>query len=389
MRAAEARNELYKRNAQQYIAGRQQTLAEERRQQSERQLGIEESLLGTDEQVAGNLGGVSAELQPYLARYTFDKNAETLKRDGLNASFTIKKANLQGRTDTANALLQQAEDAARGGNFTLAEQLKDQARQSLTANPKGFGVMAGMEGLESIWSLVQDPAMAARTRLASPQALLVGRQLQEARQFSDFNSEASVNERKLMSASGERAIAAGARDAARANRLGATSTGGAQSAYGRQLADERFSRQAGQDKAQLFAGVANQFQQMQRAYGKDTVKFAEDWLQNNSGIRDNFQGALDQLKQNFSQLSTQFAQMHQDMAQFQFQRADAEQARSDARRAYYRDLIVGVTGMAIGGAQTSQALTSAVNGGGGGGAPGGGGGANAASLQALMSAIGG
>ncbi len=357
-RKAEAREELRRRDAQTYLAGRSQSLAETRRAQTERQLGIEESLLGTDAQVAGDLGGVSPELLPYLGRYQFDTAAAELRTSGWdNRKLGDKKFNLQGRTDSANALLQQAEDAARAGDFAGAEQLKAQAKAALTSDSKQFGAIGGIAGIDQIWNLVEDPSMAARTRLSSPQAQLVGRQLQEARQFQDFNSQASVDERTRMSAMGERSIAASQRDAQRQNRLGG-GPGGASAAYGRQLADERMGRSAGEARAQLFANTATQFQEMQRKYGKDTVAFANDWLQGTSGVRDSFQGAMDQLKTNFSQLATQFAQMNQEMAQFQFQRGDAEKARSDARTNYYRDLIVGLSGAVLGGAMEMGGLSS-------------------------------
>lgn len=354
-RKAEGREELRRRDAQTYLANRSQSLSEQRRVQSERQLGIEESLLGTDAQVNGQLGGVSADVLPYLGRYQFDTNAAQLRISGWdNSKLGDRGVNLQGRTDAANALLQQAEDAARSGNFALAEQLKSQAKASLTSDSKKFGALGGIEGIDQIWSLVEDPSMAARTRLGSPQAQLIGRQLQEARSFQDFNSAASINERQLLSEGGERAIAAGSRDAMRQNRAGALGSGAAQSPYARQMANERMDRAVGQDKAQLFAGVAQQFQEMQRKYGKDTVAFANDWLQGTSGMRESYQAGLDQIKANFSQLATQFAQMNQDMSQFQFQRGDAEKARSDARTQYYQDLIVGISGAVLGGMMSAS-----------------------------------
>lgn len=349
-RRAEAQAELQRRNANTYLANRSQSLSEQRRQQTERQLGVEESLLGTEQQVSGQLGGVSADVLPYVGRYQFDPAALSLKSNAWGGgSLGDKRTNIQGRTDAANTLLQQAEDAARAGDFTGADRLKAEAKAALTAKSKAFGELGATAGMDQIWSLTEDPSMAARTRLASPQAQLVGHQLQEARQFQDFESAASINERRLMGEAGERSIAAGERDVARQNRLGAASAGGgAQSAYGRQLADERMGREVGQQKAALFTDVAQKFQDMQRQYGKDTVSFANAWLQGTSGMRESFQQASDQLATNFSNLSQQFATMNQEMSQFQFQRKDTEQARKDARSAYYRDLIVGVSGAALG-----------------------------------------
>lgn len=351
-RAAESRIELQKRNAQTYLSQRSQQVAEQRRTQTERQLGIEESLLGTDAQVSGQLGGVSQEMLPYMGRFQFDQAAAGLKNNAWKNKTLGETANFQGRVDSANALMQQAQDAASSGDFTLAEQLRNQAQSGLTADTQQFGELAGID-MSSVFSLVEDPAVAARARLGGPQAQIVGKQLQEARQFQDFNSEASINERHLMSEAGERAIAAGSRDAARQNRMGAMSAGAGQSAYGRQLADQRSGREFGAQKAQLFAGVAQGFQQMQRAYAKDSVGFAREWLQGNSGVRESFQGALDQLKTNFSNISLQVAQMNQDMTQFQGQRKDAEKARSDARSAYYRDVL-----MKLGGAVAGSALSA-------------------------------
>jgi hypothetical protein len=379
-RAAEGRVELQKRNAQTYLSQRSQQVATQRREQTERQLGVEESLLGTDDQVAGNLGGVSQEMLPFMGRFQFDQTAAGLKNNAWKNKTLGETAGFQGRVDSANALMQQAQDAAAAGDFTLAEQLKQQAQTGLTANTEQFGELAGID-MSSVFSLVEDPAVAARARLGGPQAQIVGKQLQEARQFQDFDSVASINERRLLSESGERSIAAGSRDAARQNRMGAMSAGASQSAYGRQLGDQRSSREFGAQRAQLFAGVAEGFQQMQRAYAKDTVGFAREWLQGNSGVRESFQGALDQLKTTFSNISLQVASMNQDMAQFQFQRKDAEKARSDARSQYYRDLAVGLgtamlgAGMSAmgvpGGKQVAAAGQRKPVGGGNGGAMGG------------------
>jgi hypothetical protein len=346
-RKAEAHAELERRDANTYLAGRSTDLAEQRRQGSERQLGIEEGLLGTDAQVQGQLGGVNQELLPYLSRYQFDSAAANLKYQ----AFTTKKVGtdyLQQRADAANQLMQQAEDAARGGDMAGAEKLRQQAQQSLTQNTLAHNELAGLPGLDQMFTLVEDPATAARARLGSPEALLVGKQLQEARSFQDFNSEGSVNERRIMSEAGERSIAAAQRTAERQGRNAALGGGSAQSAYGRQLGQERAERQFGQDRAQLFAGVAQNFQNMARQYGKDSVSFAQAYLQNQSGIRSDFQNALDSLKTNFAQLAQQTAQMNQDMAKFQFTRADAEQDRADIRAQRYQNMILAATMVASG-----------------------------------------
>ena len=97
---------------------------------------------------------------------------------------------------------------------------------------------------------------------------------------------------------------------------------------------------------------------MQRQYAKDTVGFAQAFLQNQSGIRSDFQNALDSLKSQFAQLSQQTAQMNQQMAQFQFNRQDAEQARSDVRAQRYQDLAVGVGMLAVGALTGQSAITN-------------------------------
>lgn len=367
-RKAEARAEMRRRDANTYLAGRSQDVADQRRAQTERQLGLEESLLGTDAQVNGQLGGPDAGVVPFTGRFQFDTSAAGLKVDARSNKTLGQSVNLQQRVDAANALMQQAQDAAEAGNFTLAEQLKAQAQSGLTANTnKEFGELGGMD-MSSIFSLVEDPAVAARARLGGPQAQIVGKQLNEARAFQDFNSEASVNERKIMSEAGERSIAAASRDAQRQNRMGAMSGGPATTAYGRQLAEERSARNFGAQRAQLFATVASDFQDMQRKYAKDSVGFAQAFLQNQSGVRESFQSALDQIRSNFSQLAQQTASMNQAMAQFQFQRADQEQARKDARAQRYQDMMLAVAGLSIGGgmgamgAPSGQRMQGALNG---------------------------
>ena len=365
-RKIEARNELRKRDANLFVAQRSQDLAQQRRAQNERQLGIEESLLGTDAQVAGQLGGESAELVPFLSRYTFDQNAAALKVSG-RSNRKLGLDFLQGRTDAANALLQQAEDAARAGDFATAEKLKAQAQSGLMQPDKAFGQLGDIGGLDQIFSLVEDPAAIARSRLSNPQALIVGKQLNEARAFQDFNSQQSIDERRRMSEGGERALAAQERTASRQGRNAALGSGTAQSAYGRSLMQERTARDFGQDRAQLFAGVAQSFQEMARAYGKNAVGFAQAFLQNQSGIREQFQANMDQLKANFATNAMNAASLNQDMAQFQFMRGDAEKARTDARRAYYRDAMMGIVSMFSSATAAGMANKMMSNGGGGGG----------------------
>lgn len=391
-RRAESRLETRRRDANAYVAGRSAQLAEERRIASENELKAGEALLGTDEQVSGQLGGPSAELLPYLGRYRFDPAAGRLQ---ISQGREIKTSFLQARTNVANELMSRAEAAARAGDFAEASRLKDVAKQSLTAGKeykkllaaeglKGhkdfaaigagnaqvrkdrFGQIADTAGIESIFELVEDPAVAARARLGTPQALIVGKQVQEARAFQDFNSEASINERRLLSEPAERSLAAQQRTTVRNARNQALGAGGTNSAYGRKLASEASERAYGADRAQLFSTVAQQFQSMQRTYATNTVEFARGFLQNQAGIRDNFQGALDQIRANFSAISQQNAQLNQQMAISNSQSALGTAQLQSQERAQNMSMAMSVLGIlfgamtgGVGGAAMAAAGTAA------------------------------
>lgn len=343
--------------AQQYLAGRETEQADARRVYNERVLALEEGYLGTEAQASGTLGGVDAAVLPYTSRYEFDPAAAGLQISGWNGKTLGDKVDLAGKTTFANDLMQQAEDAARAGDFARAEELRAQASTSLTdIDPKLIPALRDLD-LSTVWQLVEDPEMAARSRLSSPLAQGIGQQVREANEFQDWDSEASKRQRQLMSEGGERSIAAQQRDSLRTSRNARMLGGSAgTSANAVRAFDERTAQGFSQQRAQLHAGVAQAFQDFSRQYLKDTAAFAQAYLQNESGIRETYQASLDKLAMFTAEMYTNFAQMSQQYSMFASTRADNEQGRSDARKLAYMETAMGVLGMA-----TQFAIAKAAN----------------------------
>lgn len=337
-------------NANQYLAQRPNAWAEARRIRSEEQLQIQQQLLGSQDQLSGTLGGVSAEVLPYLSRYQFDPGAAGLRFRG---GKTLGQGFLQQRTDAANAILQQAEDAARAGDYDLANDLREQARVSLTVGADAkrgqwrkspFGDLSGLEGLEGIWDLVEDPRQAAMSALQNEQALIVGKQLQESRAFQDWDSQESMDERMRLREPGERAIRAGEREALRMGRNERLMSGVGQSAFGARLRDERTREQFATQSAQLEADVAMQFNNYRRQYATNAVAFARSYIQGQGGIREEFQSSLDGLVTGMQQLAANYADNATRMSLGALDYSMYQQNREMARSAMTRDSIGALLG---------------------------------------------
>lgn len=157
--------------------------AAERRQNTEDLLRQEELLLGTPGQLSGNLGGLSQAELPYAGRFEFDSQQfESI------AGRTKWTAGAQAGVQSANKLLEEAQAAARMGDTTRAESLREQANAAVKGGLPG--------GMSNLWSgslgnaiqLRTDPNVEAATRLSSPLAQTVGANVARGRELADPNS---------------------------------------------------------------------------------------------------------------------------------------------------------------------------------------------------------
>lgn len=345
----------------QYIGQRQTTLAASRRQRAEEQYTLQQQLVGSDQQFEGIPEGLTAEVAPYTRRYTFDPAAGNLRFYN-ESQRTLGQQFLQKRTDNANAILQRAEDAARAGNFQEADQLREEARLSLTKNDvtmpglrrgirgRGpFGDLGDIEGLESIWDLEGDPRIEAFAALQSPTAQIVGNQLREARAFQDWNSEESVRERQLLREPGERAIRSQEREALRGSRMERLRSGVGQRSFASQQINERTREGFSAQLAQLESDVSSSFNEYRRQYASNAVAFAQNWAANTGGVRQEFQNNLDAIFTGMSDLAVQYDRTNAQNFQTGLNYSMYQQNRRDVARQQRDRLITGATTALLGG----------------------------------------
>jgi hypothetical protein len=327
------------------------TRATERRDQSERNLGAASQMLGTDEQIAGY--GEDSRLAEYGQRYSLDGQAMS---GYLNSHSKIARQGTQLREDyagaisSANTLLEQAEAAAKAGDFDTAAQLKAQAGG-------GFG-----DRFSAAFKLGGgDPNAAAKGMLSSPAAQAVGSMVRDARSFQDWDSQASQQFRQNMVQPQERAIAASAEAAQRTARDFGLQRGAGRNAAGAVAINAEMQRKFGTERAQAHAQTNQFFEQYRRSFAQDAVGFAQAWLQGEAGVREQFQGAMDNLSAMGAELFTKTASM---AANFSTQAAQQSAQKSAFRQELYGSLVgavatLGSAGIAALGAAPAAAAATA------------------------------
>lgn len=268
---------------------------------NERVLGQMESMLGSDEQIAGTLGGDDPALRAYTQRFSGDKGVAT---SILSASRTGKKMAKRGffekqwepEIERLNALMQQSEDAARSGNFELAEKLKMQAEGSAGQGFSGIGKSGG--SWKTAFTLQGTNVGAdAASRLGSKQAQTVGSMVRDARSFQDWESEGSTQFRARMNEGGERAIAAEAQGQQRAARDQGLMRGAGRMAGAAAAIQGDQSRRAATQRAQLHSQTNAAFESYRRQFAVDTTRFAREWLTGGAGSREAFTQSQNQIGQ--------------------------------------------------------------------------------------------
>lgn len=362
-------NNKQRMQAEQYFAERQQAQATTGRTTTENTLKAEESMLGTDAQLSP-YSGPSQELLPYLGRYQVEQG-------GLGSVYAYdpsKKNNkyatrLNANLTSANTLLGQAEQAARAGNFDQAAQLKAQADSALTNmgdKKNWFWAVSNAEQLKTLFNYVgPDSSTQAKAQLASPLAQTVGQSVKDARAFQDWDSPESVQQRKLLTEGGDRALAASEREGFRQERMQRMAMGGIGMQAGQaRMMDERARAGYATQRAQLHSEADNQFLNWSREYAKNATGFAQSFLQNQAGIRDQYQASLDTLKANLSQMATQFSQQYTQLTLAGFNaKAQSSMQKSSEDAAFKRQLMTAVlavgAGMATGGVGAAAVLGTA------------------------------
>lgn len=311
--------------------------AEQTLQTAEATRGGMERFLGSDEQLSGELFQ-GLEYAPFRERFAinegilgaattrgakgqrgisyFDNLSKAEKRNILGDSGAEGvQSYFRGQVDQANALLDQAEEAARGGDFTQAEELKRQANAMIegTRMPAGFSgeLFTRTGGLTAEERAAQS--------LQGPQAQIVGKMVREAEDFLDPASAATLRFKEDVTRGALDATARGAvnaqRSQQRAARDFAAQQGGGARAIASQILQQRATAtvegEAAFQKAQIVAKTDQFFASFSREFAANAVATAQAFINNSAGVRDQFTQALAQMQNLAANFAATIAQQGQ------------------------------------------------------------------------------
>lgn len=305
--------------ALQYSSEAQEELrqAESGYQTAEQTRSLLESYLGQEGQVSGT-GQFGAyddpTLNPYTQRYALDQQyaQETIQnlrglrhnRDPFTSGYDQFRGGIsatdywKGFETQANDLMQQAEDAARAGNFEEADRLKKQAQDLIG----GLGPRA-----QRGYNLTTDARTAALQKAGSAQGRIVGGLLKTARGFMDPESAESQGFRRNLTEGAERSIAAESRAAQRQIRDLGMVRGAGRSATAQQAIASRSAEEFAAERAQVHTQANEFFQTFRLSFAKDAVQTAQDWVNNASGVRDAYNDRIANVKGALSENSMKLA----------------------------------------------------------------------------------
>jgi hypothetical protein len=346
-------------------AAAQQREAVERRQGAEQLLRRQEAMLGSEAQLEG------FDVDPRMAQYTQRYQLDTEVQSALASHRRSIRAGLGteatgARFEQLNQIMDQAQAAAQAGNFEEAEKLRLKA--------KGMETIANAPGISTagLFSLTGgDVGMEAEAGLASPMARTVGGLVAQGREFLDPESATSLRYKEALTGGAleqvglgerraERAIAGeerkfqrGMRDIGLARGAGRGWMGElsiaarASERFGTALADVH--EQAAAERATILGEAALQFETYSREFAQSSAEFGQRWLQNQGGIREEFQGAVDRLKMSGVELANQMAGRHAELYKMEVGRADAKKAARKKQMMQLGGLALGVLAGPLGG----------------------------------------
>lgn len=270
-----------------------------------------------------------------ISRERFEQAWESVGAEGVAHDVM---SNVQGATgggyaqlirediDRANGLLEDAQAAAEAGDMGRANQLKAEA----DAIVKGIPTIGGITG-EDLFRMSGSMSAeeAAKQQLSSPLAQSVGQLVKAGRGFLDRESTESQEFRKSLTAGAEEAIAfgrgrqlgqirGGLRSAQRAQRDIALQRGGgrmlgAESALATRVsetateASRDVEAQATSQRVQVVSDAAKFFETFRLQFAQDIAGFAQGWLQNEAGVRDEYLNRMTQTGMAAAQYAQQAA----------------------------------------------------------------------------------
>jgi hypothetical protein len=298
--------------------------------------------LGSADQVAGT-GDFASDprVGNYASRYTMSPYGKGISE----GKYGPGKDAMSGALTSANDFLAQAEEAARNGQFDVAESLRSQATAAVTK----------LGPNQEFLNLERDPNKGGNATLSSPIARMVGGDVRRAGELGDPNSKSyrdlyssltdpGVTEIEGGYTKAARTIARGLEGTEREARDMAAGRGAGRNPLGEMNLMSRIHEAANTElanarldadiaKSRLFADSTKFMITYGDEFRRNTVQYAQDWINGAPYVRDGYV----QAQQNMAQFS---AQIFQQRAQSEAAIAATEQARGDARAAYYRNLII-------------------------------------------------
>jgi hypothetical protein len=288
-----------------------------------------ENILGSEGQE--DIQNVDAADLPFTQRYSLDREYLT-KSTQFSPYGGGTVAYSEGIRDQANDLMQQAADAARAGDYDLAEQLKDKA-----------GNLVGTQShiIQPGFNLGNLPVDAARIRAGSPSGQIVGELLRQSRAMLDPESKESMEFKRQYTEPAQRGISAERREAERGLRDLGLMRGAGRSAF----AEAQVGRRIGEEFAGRRADVENQasqfFQTFSKQFATDAVTGARAWVEGTAGIRDAFHNAQDLL-------AIESAKYFAQAAERQWTTSEKRHDEAKARAAQYQKLAIVAGGVVLG-----------------------------------------
>ena len=300
--------------------------AQQRFDIGERNLGSLQSVIGSERQLG--LSEADAAVLDYTQRYSvaeggldntfgFKPHLGALAGSRPGANPYVGRAASAGggilgytraTVEDANAMLDQAEEAARSGDFETAQELKGQANELIERNR--LSGVAGANYSDAI-TLDYQPGTSTDSLAASPQGQLVGQQVRQARGYLDRDSEETRAFRESLTGGplatieadrvkAERTIVAQHRENVRAIR----DLGAARGAGRSRMEEASLEARTGEAAALNIANVrldasaratevqfeASKFYETYKdQYAKEVTILADEWMKGQPGIRDEYQ----------------------------------------------------------------------------------------------------
>lgn len=241
-----------------------------------------------------------------------------------------------------NGIMDEAEAMARAGDMEGAEAKRLEAEKWRGINPSGQSVQGA--AWSNAFEVVDDPQARAEMAASSPMFKTASELVRQGREFLDPESETSQRYKRALTEPGMRALAMGERAAQRQSRDFALAQGGAMNPLARMQAGQTAERDFAAQRAQLLSNAALQYENFSRSFAADAVNFGQAFLQNQSGVREAFQGAQDALHVSTAGLFDNAAARGIELMKIEA----AEDAARDARQANYINAGVQLASAAMG-----------------------------------------